>query len=421
MIDLKIPSPGESITEVQLATWLVANGDYVTKDQEIAEIDSDKATLSLSAEEAGIISFSAVEGDILKVGDTIAQIDTEAMPPITMTEDAPKATDTKTPVAPTPEKLITPSTPPQPPSIETDDLTSAIRITPLARRIMEEENTSPQELIAFYKGYKITQTELTTYNENKASLAKGNNNTPNRTIKRHPLSALRKKLAQRLVAVKNETAMLTTFNEVDMTAINKIRKDYGEAFENRHQVRLGLMSLFTRAVSIALTQFPRVNARLDKEEIIEHNYCDIGIAVSAPKGLMVPIIKDAEKLSLADIEHQIRHLAGKARHSKLTIEEMTGGTFTITNGGVFGSMLSTPIINPPQSAILAMHNIVDRPVVKNGQIVIAPVMYIALSYDHRIIDGKESVGFLQMIKHLIENPARILLNGQTIEEVILEL
>ncbi len=430
IIDIKAPTPGESITEVQVANWLVKNGDYVAKDAEIAEIDSDKATLTVNAEVAGAITILVEEGESVSIGTVIAQIDSEAKVPdgsiaaapvikpkvaeTSPTESKPVASQIVETILPTESKPVASQAP-----VEAD-----VKITPLARKIMEEKNLTGREVLE-----QLGQTRITRQNVLNASSQQAGDSPVyqqaaiemSREVERKKMSTLRIKLAQRLVSVKSETAMLTTFNEVNMSQIMSLRKQYSEKFKEQHGVGIGFMSLFTKAITIALTKFPKVNAMIDGDELILHKYADIGIAVSAPKGLVVPVIRNAESLSLAQIEFSIKELAAKARENKITLEEMTGGTFTITNGGVFGSMMSTPILNPPQSAILGMHNIIERPIAVNGQVVIAPMMYLALSYDHRVIDGKESVSFLVMVKELLENPVKMLFEGNEPMKVLLGL
>lgn len=393
VLEMKVPSPGESITEVEIATWLVKDGDYVKKDQAIAEVDSDKATLELPAEASGVITLKAQEGDSVAVGQVVCLIDTDAPAPA---ETAAPAAKAETP-APAPAPVAAP-TPAPAPKVEAPAPTSYASGTPspAAKKILEEKQIPASQVSGTGKGGRITKDDAL-----KAQPARHSMGTPTsgkRGEKRTKLSMLRRKVAERLVAAKNETAMLTTFNEVDMSAIYEIRNEYKDAFKERHNVSLGFMSFFTLAVVRALKLFPDVNSMIDDKEKITYDYCDISIAVSGPKGLMVPVIRNAENLSFRGVEAEVKRLAIRAREGQITVDEMTGGTFTITNGGVFGSMLSTPIINPPQSAILGMHNVVDRAIVRNGQIVVAPVMYIALSYDHRLIDGRESVGFLVEVK-----------------------
>ena len=403
---MKVPSPGESITEVEIARWLVKTGDYVTKDQAIAEVDSDKATLELPAEAAGVITLQAEEGEAVKVGQVVCLIDTAAQAPTSKAQaaasqmaSAPKA---ETPASP----AEVPAAKPQA-TVQQVPNTKVQEPSPAARKILVEREIPIQAVKGTGKDGRITKNDA-------LSASKPSMGTPTGGVRkevRTKMSMLRRKVAERLVSAKNETAMLTTFNEVDMSAIYALRAQYKDAFKERHNVTLGFMSFFTLAVVRALKLFPDVNSMIDGQEKISYEYYDISIAVSGPKGLMVPVIRNAENLSFRGVEAEVKRLATRARDGQITVDEMTGGTFTITNGGVFGSMLSTPIINPPQSGILGMHNIVDRPIVRNGQIVIAPVMYVALSYDHRIIDGRESVGFLVAVKEALENPVELLMNG----------
>ena len=383
---MRVPSPGESISEVEIAEWLVEDGDYVEKDQAIAEIDSDKATLELPAEESGTIKIVVGDGETVAVGDIVCIIDTSA-------KGEAKVKTTKDDVAETPKAAAKSAT----------DLGGA-KATPLASAMISEHDISAKELKGTGEAGKITKSDV-------LGAIQGSSTEGPRGTSRKKMSSLRRKIASRLVAVKNETAMLTTFNEVDMTAIFDIRKEYKEQFKEKYGVGLGFMSFFTKAVTTALQEFKDVNAMIDGNEVIHHNYTDIGIAVSAPKGLMVPVVRNAELMNFQEVETEIKRLAIKARDGKITINEMLGGTFTITNGGVFGSMLSTPIINPPQSAILGMHNIVERPMAVNGEVKIRPIMYVALSYDHRVIDGRESVGFLVRVKECLENPNKHLMDG----------
>jgi 2-oxoglutarate dehydrogenase E2 component (dihydrolipoamide succinyltransferase) len=397
---------------VEIAQWLVADGDYVEKDQAIAEVDSDKATLELPAEQSGIITLKAEAGDTVKVGQVVCLIDTSAAKP----EGAPKVEAAKVEATPEPQKTPTPVPNPNP-------VTSYAAGTPspAAAKLMTENNLSSQHISPSGKDGRITKNDVMKALASgfDGSAASGWGGT--REIRREKMSMLRRKIAERLVSVKNETAMLTTFNEIDMKPVMDLRAKYKDAFAKHHEVNLGFMSFFTKAVTEALKLFPAVNGQIDGHEIVFHDYADVGIAVSSPKGLMVPVLRNAEQMSLADIEREIKRLAVKARDGKITPEDMTGGTFTITNGGVFGSMLSTPIINPPQSAILGMHNIVERPVAVKGQVEIRPIMYVALSYDHRIIDGKESVGFLVKVKEMIENPERMLFGAKDPAEILLGL
>lgn len=397
ILEMKVPSPGESIKEVEIATWLVQDGDYVEKDQAIAEVDSDKATLELPAEASGIITLKASEGDAVAVGAVVCLIDTSAAKPsgaapaaVEVKVEAPK-TEAPKAAAPAPAPATT---------------YAAQAPSPAARKILEEKNIQPSDIVGTGKGGRITKEDAV-----NAAPSMGTPTGGNRGTERTKLSMLRRKVAERLVSAKNETAMLTTFNEVDMTNIYALRDQYKEEFKAKHGLGLGFMSFFTKAVTRALQLYPDVNSMIDGQEKISYDFCDISVAVSGPKGLMVPVMRNAETLSFRGVEAEIKRLALRARDGQITVDEMTGGTFTISNGGVFGSMLSTPIINPPQSGILGMHNVVERAIVRNGQIVIAPVMYVALSYDHRIIDGRESVGFLVAVKEALENPAEILMNN----------
>jgi 2-oxoglutarate dehydrogenase E2 component (dihydrolipoamide succinyltransferase) len=419
VLEMKVPSPGESISEVEIAQWLVSDGDYVTKDQAIAEVDSDKATLELPAEESGIITLKAAEGDVVKVGQVVCLIDTSAAAPEGKPAEALKIETPKAEVstqAPKEEKIIAPN--PDPVKKE-----SYANGTPsvAAAKLMAENSIPAAKVNGTGKDGRITKQDVVAAMsagfDTSAAAAWGGS----REQTREKMSMLRRKIAERLVSVKNETAMLTTFNEVDMKPIMNLRATYKDAFAKHHEVNLGFMSFFTKAVTEALNLFPAVNAQIDGHEMVFHKYADIGIAVSSPKGLMVPVLRNAEQMSLAEIEREIKRLAIKARDGKITPDDMTGGTFTITNGGVFGSMLSTPIINPPQSAILGMHNIVERPVAVNGQVEIRPIMYVALSYDHRIIDGRESVGFLVKVKEMLENPDRMLFGSKDPHAVLLGL
>ena len=411
-IEMKVPSPGESISEVEIAQWLVADGDYVEKDQAIAEVDSDKATLELPAEQSGIITLKAEAGDTVKVGQIVCLIDTSAAKP----EGSPKVDAAKVEAKPEPQKTPTPVPNPNPTTSY-----AAGTPSPAAAKLMTENNLSSQHISPSGRDGRITKNDVMKALASgfDGSAASGWGGT--REVRREKMSMLRRKIAERLVSVKNETAMLTTFNEIDMKPVMDLRAKYKDAFAKHHEVNLGFMSFFTKAVTEALKLFPAVNGQIDGHEIVFHDYADVGIAVSSPKGLMVPVLRNAEQMSLADIEREIKRLAVKARDGKITPEDMTGGTFTITNGGVFGSMLSTPIINPPQSAILGMHNIVERPVAVKGQVEIRPIMYVALSYDHRIIDGKESVGFLVKVKEMLENPERMIFGAKDPMEVLLGL
>ncbi|EGD34342.1 2-oxoglutarate dehydrogenase E2, dihydrolipoamide acetyltransferase [Capnocytophaga sp. oral taxon 338 str. F0234] len=405
ILEMKVPSPGESITEVEIATWLVKDGDYVKKDQAIAEVDSDKATLELPAEASGIITLKAQEGDSVAVGEVVCLIDTDAQAPTETAAAVKEAPTSTSAIAPTAALVATT------PKVENPVPTSYAtgEASPAAKKILAEKQIPTSEVKGTGKGGRITKEDA--LNAQPARHSMGTPTNEKRSEKRSKLSMLRRKVAERLVSVKNETAMLTTFNEVDMSAIYEIRNEYKDIFKEHHNVSLGFMSFFTLAVVRALKMFPDVNSMIDDKEKITYEYCDISIAVSGPKGLMVPVIRNAENLSFRGVEAEVKRLATRARDGQITVDEMTGGTFTITNGGVFGSMLSTPIINPPQSAILGMHNVVERAIVRSGQIVIAPVMYIALSYDHRIIDGRESVGFLVEVKKALENPVELLMDN----------
>jgi 2-oxoglutarate dehydrogenase E2 component (dihydrolipoamide succinyltransferase) len=416
-LEMKVPSPGESISEVQIAQWLVSDGDYVEKDQTIAEVDSDKATLELPAEESGIITLKAGEGDIVKVGDVVCLIDTSAPKPEGAAKPAAAEVKTETVAS---KSEPTPS--PMPATTTSEKESYAKGVPSVAAKKIAEENGVPVERInGTGKDGRITKQDVLRVMAAGIPTDAANGWGGTRDTDKQQMSMLRKKIASRLVSVKNETAMLTTFNEVDMKPVMDLRNKYKDKFKEKHGVNLGFMSFFTKACAEALNLYPQVNSMIDGDHMVSHNYADIGIAVSAPKGLMVPVLRNAEQMSLAEIEAEIKRLALKARDGKLSIEEMTGGTFTITNGGVFGSMLSTPIINPPQSAILGMHNIVERPVAVNGKVEIRPIMYVALSYDHRIIDGKESVSFLVKVKEMIENPERIIFGSKEPAEVLLGL
>ena len=395
ILEMKVPSPGESISEVEIAEWLVKDGDYVEKDQTIAEVDSDKATLDLPAEESGVITLKAEEGDAVAVGQVVCLIDTSAKAPKkNKVEKKEKAVE----VIKSVEK---------PKDIVVENSFAKGTPSPAASKILSEKNIPTSSVAGSGRGGRITKDDAL------KALPKVDLNVivKDRKIESKKLSMLRRKVAQRLVAVKNQTAMLTTFNEVNMTPIFELRKKYKEEFKEKHGVGLGFMSFFTKATVNALKEFPDVNSMIDGDQQVKYDFFDISIAVSGPKGLMVPVVRDAQNLTFSGIEKEIKRLAIRARDGEITVDEMTGGTFTITNGGVFGSMLSTPIINPPQSAILGMHNIVERPIAVNGNVEIHPIMYLALSYDHRIVDGKESVGFLVKIKEALENPIDMLMNG----------
>jgi len=420
IIEVIIPTPGESITEVELANWMVKDGDYVEKNQEIAEIESDKATLPLIAEKAGKLKILVDEGSTVNVGTVACQIDTDGKAPETNVKE-PVTGEKKSYIGETEKNAPRPSKE----VVEEDAIQSEppeskeVKVTPLAKKLMEEEDLNVDDIIDGLR--KITTRDVKRVIDTGKSFSSPHPAKASREVQSNKMSQLRKKLSQRLVVVKNETAMLTTFNEVDMSAIIELRKKYQKQFTEKHGVKLGFMSFFTKAATIALQNFPKVNSMLNGDSIVTPEYVDIAIAVQTDKGLMVPVLRNTESMSLAGIEQKIVELANKARTFRLSIEEMTGGTFTITNGGIFGSMLSTPIINPPQSGILGMHNIVERPVAVNGKVEIRPVMYLALSYDHRIIDGRDSVSFLVKVKELLESPYKILLGGIDPEKSLLEI
>lgn len=417
-LEVTVPSPGESVTEVEIANWLKKSGDYVFKDEEICEIDSDKATLTISAEASGKLEVLAEAGSKVNVGDVVARIDTSAV--------APEGAQAPAAEAPKPAPAKTEAPKPEPAKASAPAAESGYAKgtpSPAAAKMMAEQNIPAAKVSGTGPGGRITKQDLLQFMSagfaNQVASMNGWQGT--REEERKKMTALRRKISQRLVSVKNETAMLTTFNEVDMGPLMEIRKKYGDKFKEKFGVNLGFMSFFTKAVTEALYHFPAVNSVIDGEEQIFHDYVDVGIAVSTPKGLMVPVIRNAEMMMLHDIEGKIKELAIKARDGKLSVDEMTGGTFTITNGGVFGSLMSTPILNPPQSGILGMHKIQDRPMAVNGKVEIRPMMYLAFSYDHRVIDGKESVGFLVKVKEMIENPQRILFGSKEPEEVLLGL
>jgi 2-oxoglutarate dehydrogenase E2 component (dihydrolipoamide succinyltransferase) len=397
ILEMKVPSPGESITEVEIAEWLVEDGDYVEKDQAIAEVDSDKATLELPAEVSGIITLKAEEGDAVAVGAVVCLIDTSAAKP----EGAADASS-----APKEEKIEAPKAEKAPQPAKAKETYASGVPSPAAKKILDEKGVDSKSVSGSGRDGRITKEDAVSAVPSMGSPTGGS-----RGETRSKLSMLRRKVAERLVSAKNETAMLTTFNEVDMSAVFELRSKYKEAFKSKHGVGLGFMSFFTKAVVRALEMYPAVNSMIYGKEMVSYDFCDISIAVSGPKGLMVPVIRNAENLTFRGVEAEVKRLALRARDGEITVDEMTGGTFTITNGGVFGSMLSTPIINPPQSAILGMHNIVERPIARDGAIAIAPIMYVAVSYDHRIIDGKESVGFLVAIKEALENPEELLMDN----------
>ncbi|AUC75133.1 2-oxoglutarate dehydrogenase complex dihydrolipoyllysine-residue succinyltransferase [Olleya sp. Bg11-27] len=394
ILEMKVPSPGESITEVEIAEWLVQDGDYVEKDQPIAEVDSDKATLELPAEASGTITLKAEEGDAVAVGQVVCLIDTSAKAP---EGDAPAKADKKVEAAPKKEtKVETPKA----------DTYASGTASPAAKKILAEKGMDTSTISGTGKDGRVTKNDAV-----NAVPSMGTPTGGDRSASNSKMSMLRRKVAERLVEAKNTTAMLTTFNEVNMSPVFALRKEYKETFKSKHGVGLGFMSFFSLAVVRALQMYPAVNSMIDGKEMKTFNFVDISIAVSGPKGLMVPVIRNAENLTFRGVESEVKRLALRARDGQITVDEMTGGTFTITNGGVFGSMLSTPIINPPQSGILGMHNIIERPIAVDGKVEIHPMMYVALSYDHRIIDGKESVGFLVAIKEALENPIELLMGN----------
>jgi len=418
IIEIKIPSPGESITEVELASWFVENGDTVTKDQEVGEVESEKATLPLIAESDGKIEILVNAGETVAVGTVVCRIDTsvkvEKASASKAAEKIPVEEKTEPVTKTVEEKTVSEAAP------AVKDPDSKVKVTPVARKMMAEAGLNVDDIISGLR--KISSDDVNmVLNAGNTPSVNLSSKTISREVTSTPMTQLRKKLSQRLVAVKNETAMLTTFNEADMSAIMSIRKKYQDKFVSTHDVKLGFMSFFTKACALALQKFPNVNSFIDGENIVSPGYCDIGIAVQTDKGLMVPVIRNTETLGLADIEKNILELAGKARKNRISMDELTGGTFTITNGGIFGSMLSTPILNPPQSAILGMHNIIERPVAVNGKVEIRPMMYLALSYDHRIIDGRDSVGFLKTVKEFIEAPFSMIYGSSDAGSLLLEI
>lgn len=418
VIEIKVPTPGESITEVEIGKWMVADGDFVRKDQEVAEIESDKATLTITSPDDGQIKILVSEGERIAVGTIACTIDTSVVSENEPEKPAPKVVAVE-------EKTLVKTAVPEKENIAeaaSDQEVHGVKVTSVARKMMEDYHFSMDEVLSGL--HRISKADI----EAVMSLPKVDKQIPvqekktfSRDEKHEKMTSLRRKLSERLVAVKNETAMLTTFNEIDMSRVMEMRSKLQNKFVEKYGLKLGFMSLFSKAVAEAMQFHPSVNSQISGEEIITSEFVDIGIAVQTPKGLMVPVVRNAESKSIAEIELEIKELAEKARTKKISVSELTGGTFTITNGGTFGSLLSTPIINPPQSAILGMHNILDRPVAVNGQVVIRPMMYVALSYDHRIIDGKDSVGFLVKVKELLENPERLLTNGRNPEEVLLGL
>ncbi len=435
MIDIRVPEAGESITQVELAKWLVEDGEYIEKDQEIAEIDSDKATLTINADDDGVIKIIIEEGTTIEPGKVIGQIDNSVKRE--KKADAEASSQNETEDKKNDSKVSEEKVAEKKPDTEVSEKQESkvisaeeFTLSPQAKKLLDELEIDGEKIIQNPNNKRITRKDILQAIANQLQKGMSSSETDSasvtswegsRDVEKVKMTTLRRKIAERLVAVKNETAMLTTFNEVDMSGIINIRNQYKDKFEKKYGIKPGFMSFFVKAVTSAIPLFPHLNGQIDDGHIVMPDYADIGIAVSTPKGLMVPIIRDAQKKSLAEIEKEIGELAKKARDNKITIEELTGGTFSITNGGVFGSMLSTPIINPPQSAILGMHNIVERAVVINGKVDIRPVMYVALSYDHRIIDGKESVGFLVAVKQFLENPASMLSPGKKPEELLLGL
>lgn len=418
ILEMKVPSPGESITEVEIASWLVKDGDYVEKDQPIAEVDSDKATLELPAEQSGVITLKAEEGEVVQVGQVVCLIDMDAAKPEGTASEAPKTQNAEAPKAE--QKVVEQAAVVQEAKKEEKPAATSYATgtpSPAAKKILDEKGVDASQVSGTGKDGRITKQDAET--ASVPAMGAASSTGGSRSSSTTKLSVLRRKLAARLVSVKNETAMLTTFNEVDMSEIFRLRKQYKEEFAAKHGVGLGFMSFFTKAVTRALQMYPDVNASIDGDYKVNYDFCDISIAVSGPKGLMVPVLRNAENMTFRGVEANIKSLAERVRDGKITVDEMTGGTFTVTNGGTFGSMMSTPIINPPQSAILGMHNILQRPMAIDGQVVIRPMMYVALSYDHRIIDGKESVGFLVAVKEAIDNPVEFLMGGD--ERKALEL
>jgi 2-oxoglutarate dehydrogenase E2 component (dihydrolipoamide succinyltransferase) len=415
-IEIIVPAPGESVSEVTIANWLVKEGDWVEMDAPIAEFESDKATFEVNAEKAGVVEkLIGNIGDTIAINTVIAVINTEAARPASATPTAAPVAAVKEEKA-APAKAAAPVADAKPAMVVASDVLAS----PMALQLLQEYGIDPYQVKGTGSNGKITKLDALEAIVKIGGVKQSGSKTTGRNARREKMSNLRKTVSKRLVASKNETAMLTTFNEVNMKPVMDLRAKYKKRFEEQFGVGLGFMSFFTRAVCIALQDWPAVNASIEGEEIAYHDYCDISIAVSAPKGLVVPVIRSAENMSLDEIEKEVKRLAGKARENKLTIDEMTGGTFTITNGGVFGSMMSTPIINQPQSGILGMHNIIERPIAENGQVVIRPMMYLALSYDHRIIDGRESVSFLVRVKTLLENP-EMMLDGKNPQEKVLGL
>jgi 2-oxoglutarate dehydrogenase E2 component (dihydrolipoamide succinyltransferase) len=415
IIEIKVPSPGESVTEVEIGKWLTESGSLVQKGVEIAEVESDKATLTIVADEAGKLNILVKEGESVQVGTVVATIDTEALKDENVTISSPQAKLIES----TRNEKIAESRSLEKPSEKSE--TTNLRISAVAKEIMKENHLSVDDLISGLKRIGKKEIEQVIKSNPSTPAPLTTTGKPSREQAREKMSVLRRKLSERLVAVKNETAMLTTFNEVDMTSVMEIRNLYQQKFVEKHGFKLGFMGFFAKAVAVAAQYHPSVNSLLEGEEIISPQYVDVGIAVQTPKGLMVPVVRNVESKSVPQIELEIKELAEKARNKKITMEELSGGTISITNGGVFGSLLSTPILNPPQSAILGMHNIVERPVAVGGKVEIRPMMYVALSYDHRVIDGKDSVGFLIRVKEMIENPQRMLSQGKDPVELLLEV
>jgi 2-oxoglutarate dehydrogenase E2 component (dihydrolipoamide succinyltransferase) len=429
IVEVKVPSPGESITEVEIGAWLVENGAVVEKDQEIAEVESDKATLTIVAGNSGKIEFKAKEGETIEVGSVVCTIDTSVKAAGSVKEQPVKKESISESVEPgqeeqqasPPEKIADSDKQKQSEEKKESLPYGQVKVTPVAKKLMKEYNLSVEDVVKGLKRIGRQEVEAAMNAPGEAASFIPEKKEISRETDRTRMTSLRRKLSERLVAVKNETVMLTTFNEIDMGNLMEFRKKYQQQFTEKHGFKLGFMSFFAKAVAFAVKSHPMVNAQLDGEEILSPRFVDIGIAVSTPKGLMVPIVRNAEVKSIPQIEFEIRELAEKARTRKISVDELTGGTFTITNGGVFGSLLSTPVLNPPQSGILGMHNIIERPVAINGQVVIRPMMYVALSYDHRIIDGKDSVGFLVKVKEMIENPGMLLTGGKDAGRLLLEI
>ncbi len=433
IIEIKVPSPGESITEVEIGAWLVEDGALVVKDQEVAEVESDKATLTIVAVESGKIKIMATEGDSIPVGDVVCTIDTSVEVEKKAEAEAKNKAEEKAESSQSQSvtlSVVEGQQPASPESFSRNDKAnrdesvafanlSKVKVTSVAKEMMKEHGLSVDDVISGLKRLGKSEVEAVLNLSQTVAAPVIQQKEATREIERKRMSSLRRKLSARLVSVKNETAMLTTFNEIDMSFVMNLRKKNQQKFIDTHGFKLGFMSFFTKAVAIAALEYPMVNAQLDGDEIVSPQFVDVGIAVSTPKGLMVPIVRNAESKSIPQIELEIKQLAEKARNKKISVSELTGGTFTITNGGVFGSLLSTPIINPPQSAILGMHNILERPVAVDGEVVIRPMMYTALSYDHRVVDGKDSVGFLVKVKEMIENPERMFTGGQNVGELLL--